>query len=40
MLGVDADKSSLTNAWHRLLHKMMFERKKKPAGENLRYLCH
>lgn len=26
MLGVDADKS--TNAWHRLSHKMMFERKK------------
>lgn len=28
MLEVDADKSSLTNAWHRFWPKMMFEGKK------------
>lgn len=29
MLGVDADKSSLTNAWHRFWPKMMSEGTKK-----------
>ena len=36
-LGVESDKSSLTNTWHRFCPKMMFE--KKMWGKFERFLC-